>query len=189
MNRLSVAENELVISVLSASFLENKSVLYTIQKGKDKEECIKGLMKYAYHEGIKQDGIIISDNRKGVALFTYPQRKTTFSIHSLLESVKVVCNVFGVEGIIKVLRREKYIKSLHPQSDYLYLWFIGVLPEMQGKGVGSLLLKEVINIAEEQDIPVYLETSTLENLPFIKTMGCTFIMNGLMNDLEFYFIF
>lgn len=171
MNQFSKTEKELIISILSTSFQNNKSVLYTIKNGQEKNKYIKCLMDYAFYEGEKQKGVLISKNNQGAAIFIYPNRKKIFNLSSLIESVKVVLNAFGVAGIRKVLRREEYIKSLHPQNDFLYLWFIGVVPAEQGKGTGSLLLNELIKIADEQKIPVYLETSLIENLPFYKKHG------------------
>eukprot|EP01037_Dinobryon_pediforme_P007121 gene7121-7187_t len=73
--------------------------------------------------------------------------------------------------IHQALNRESAIKKLQPKVDMAYLWFIGVDPIVQHKGSGSKLLSEVIDLANRQILPVFLETSTLTNLPWYKRFG------------------
>ena len=54
---------------------------------------------------------------------------------------------------------------------FLYLFFIGVATEHQGKGCGRMLLDEVIRIAESDGLPVYLETETTENVQLYEYFG------------------
>lgn len=53
---------------------------------------------------------------------------------------------------------------------FRYLWFIGVNPELQGKGLGSALFQE-IEAQNKTQLPTYLETSTETNLPFYQKLG------------------
>lgn len=52
-----------------------------------------------------------------------------------------------------------------------YLWFIGVNPGDQHKGIGSKLLQEIIAFADQKKLPLFLETSTLTNLPWYERFG------------------
>jgi N-acetylglutamate synthase-like GNAT family acetyltransferase len=61
-------------------------------------------------------------------------------------------------------------KKLHPKS-LLYLWFIGVIPEYQGKGIGSVLLKEISELCTKRKMPIYLETAMEENIPFYQRLN------------------
>jgi len=44
------------------------------------------------------------------------------------------------------------------------LWFLGVQPDEQKQGIGSKLIKSVIQKSVEQMRDIYLETSTITNL-------------------------
>jgi predicted N-acetyltransferase YhbS len=52
-----------------------------------------------------------------------------------------------------------------------YLWFIGVYLAEQNKGIGSLLLQEIIQHSIQNNRPIYLETSTIKNLPWYSKFG------------------
>jgi ribosomal protein S18 acetylase RimI-like enzyme len=62
------------------------------------------------------------------------------------------------------LDRESKIKKFHPK-EFIYLWYVGVEPTDQGKGIGSSLLQDIINLSNKRKLPIYLETSTERNLP------------------------
>ncbi|WP_244214270.1 GNAT family N-acetyltransferase [Pedobacter jejuensis] len=68
-----------------------------------------------------------------------------------------------------------------------YLWFIGVDPVNQNTGIGSELLKEIIEDSRRKAKPIYLETSTLKNLPWYKTFGFK-IYNELELSYQLYFL-
>jgi ribosomal protein S18 acetylase RimI-like enzyme len=54
---------------------------------------------------------------------------------------------------------------------YLYLFFIGVATQYQGQGCGRVLLDEVIRIAEQDRLPIYLETETEGNVQLYQHFG------------------
>jgi GNAT superfamily N-acetyltransferase len=73
------------------------------------------------------------------------------------------CSI-GITRILKVLERESKIKIFYPKK-LMYFWFLGVDLVYQGNGKGSKLLKEIIDLANRNKLPLYLETSTEINLP------------------------
>ena len=55
------------------------------------------------------------------------------------------------------------IESNHPRKPHYYLPFVGVEPELQGKGVGTALLAPVLNRCDREGTPAYLEATTTRN--------------------------
>lgn len=68
-----------------------------------------------------------------------------------------------------------------------YLWFVGVAPNHQNMGIGSTLIKEVIKEAHFQNRPVFLETSTLKNIPWYEKFGFK-IYNQLDLGYQLFFM-
>lgn len=85
--------------------------------------------------------------------------------------VKLLFSVIGLSRLFKILKREKTIKAKQPKSDFIHLWYIGVLNSHQNKGEGSKILKEFLELKKNENIPFYLETSTKRNLNFYKKFG------------------
>ena len=59
-----------------------------------------------------------------------------------------------------------------------YLWALGVHPDQQGQGIGSALLKPILDRADEEGLPCYLETQTEPNARFYEKRGFSVIESG-----------
>jgi ribosomal protein S18 acetylase RimI-like enzyme len=59
----------------------------------------------------------------------------------------------------------------HVPEPHWYLMVVGVDPDLQGRGVGSALVKEGPARADETRSPCYLETSDERNLAFYGRLG------------------
>lgn len=55
------------------------------------------------------------------------------------------------------------LEEHHPETPCLYLQFVGVVPEHQGRGIGSRLLATVLEEADGTGIPAYLEATSSDN--------------------------
>jgi GNAT superfamily N-acetyltransferase len=60
---------------------------------------------------------------------------------------------------------------LDPQEPHVHLGPIGVAPKMQGKGVGSALMRYYLEHLEREKAAGYLETDRPENAKFYKKFG------------------
>jgi ribosomal protein S18 acetylase RimI-like enzyme len=63
------------------------------------------------------------------------------------------------------------IHARHVPEPHWYLMIVGVDPALQGRGVGSALVKEGLARADQEDVPCFLETSNERNLAFYERFG------------------
>jgi GNAT superfamily N-acetyltransferase len=61
--------------------------------------------------------------------------------------------------------------AFHPPEAHWYLSLIGVDPVHQGKGIGSVLLSQVLSTCDGQKLPAYLEATSPRNIRFYKRHG------------------
>jgi GNAT superfamily N-acetyltransferase len=67
-------------------------------------------------------------------------------------------------GTPRALRGFDLIAREHPhERDHWYLPFMGVDPNWQGRGLGTALLRPVLDRCDEDGTPAYLESSTARN--------------------------
>jgi ribosomal protein S18 acetylase RimI-like enzyme len=59
----------------------------------------------------------------------------------------------------------------HPHEPHWYLPLIAVDPAYQGQGIGSALLSHALAIADEAELPAYLEATTRESLRLYERHG------------------
>lgn len=170
MIRASYKDKSLVLDILTRSFDDNKSVNYIVKQDGRRVQRIKKLMEYAFDTCYLYGDIFLSDNKEGCALVLLPDKKK-ITFQSILLDVQLAISCIGLFNIKKALDRETKIKKRYPKEPIYHIWFIGVHPKAQNTGIGGALLREVINEGRVRQRPVYLETSTLKNLPLYQKFG------------------
>lgn len=155
---------DVVIDILYEAFYDNGSVNFVVKQDKRKNQRIRTLLAYSYHKGQKFGKIILSDDRKAAAILIDP-KKEKFT----LWDVKLMFRVIGLRNVIKVLKREKNLKQHCPKSDFMYLWYVGVKKEDQGKGIGTKMIQEILASAGGKVI--HLQTSNPRNFKLYEQLG------------------
>jgi len=56
------------------------------------------------------------------------------------------------------------LENFNPNEDHWYLSFIALDPSKQGMGLGSLILKEALQVIDEQGKLAYLQSSNPQNI-------------------------
>jgi GNAT superfamily N-acetyltransferase len=59
----------------------------------------------------------------------------------------------------------------HPTEPHEYLWFVGVVPQAQGRGIGSSLISPVLQRADRTGVPAYLEATSPRNRALYEQHG------------------
>ncbi len=81
---------------------------------------------------------------------------------------------FGLTTLARVLGFMEHMDAMHKQSAttaHYYLLMLGVHPQAQGKGVGKILMNHLLERAEQESMPVYLETQSERNLDLYRRFG------------------
>src|ERR1019366_7785654 len=170
MNKAKYTDKNLIVNILTNSFDDNKSVNYIIRQDKKRVDRIKNLMEYSFDMCYYFGEVFLSDDKKGCALILLPDKKKT-NLKSILLDMKLIISCIGLSNVTKAMDREARIKKLQPTDLMYYLWFIGVDPKEQNRGIGSGLLGEIIKEGFSKGRPVYLETSTVKNIPWYEKFG------------------
>jgi ribosomal protein S18 acetylase RimI-like enzyme len=77
----------------------------------------------------------------------------------------------GPLPMLRGLRDDRTIRSHHVTHPHMYLWFIGVRPDLHRRGVGRSLLAELHADADRGGLPTYLETGTERNVRLYESAG------------------
>jgi ribosomal protein S18 acetylase RimI-like enzyme len=88
-----------------------------------------------------------------------------------LRVLPVILRLTGVTRLPRGAAMASAMEKAHPQTSYFYLAFIGVVPRMQGAGLGSLLLHHTLERADAAGASAYLENSNPRNLKLYERAG------------------
>lgn len=165
MIRPEYSDKQWIVDTLSKAFIDNQSVNFVVKQDRKKAQRLHYLMDYSFEVCWNWGEVYVTEDKKGVVLFVLPHKKKNIFKAATLD-IKLALKTVGLRRAFKVLSRESMIKKYHPKHPFYYLWFICISPESQGKGIGSTLMEEIVMESEKRNYPIYLETSTLINLPF-----------------------
>jgi hypothetical protein len=179
-------DKALVVDILSRSFNDNQSVNYIILQDKRRKQRLEKLMSYSFEVCYRFGKVFLSDDRKACALVILPAKKKT-TLYSIYLDLNLIFRSIGFRNIKKAMNRESKIKQLQLKGDMYYLWFVGVYPDEQQKGIGTKLLHELIKDADTERRTICLETSTLKNIPWYEKFGFT-VYNELNLGYQLFFL-
>lgn len=132
---------------------------------------------------------------KGVLLLHPPLVKESFVDHMKhgIHRLPVITGLKGMGKILPSLLRSSLLKEVvmadSLERGFWYVGFLAVDPDCQGQGVGSVLLQSVVDKADKEDLPVYLETGNPRNVPWYEKFGFATVYTekaGFMGPTVFY---
>jgi GNAT superfamily N-acetyltransferase len=88
---------------------------------------------------------------------------------------------FGVH-LLKAARLGAAIEWHHVREPHYYVRDVGVLPEMQGRGLGRALLGPTLRRCDREGLPAYLEASSERNAALYGRLGFKLIDELRVND-------
>lgn len=157
-----------VSAILVQSFKDNKSITYLIPEETNRVKKQHCLIRYSVSTCLDFGKVYFSDDKQACALILFPDRKR-FNFTGLWRDFNLVFSL-GLSAAIVGMKREKLVRSRHPNGPLYYLWFVGVTPLAQGKGKGTSLMHELALDAEKMGREIVLETSTERNIPWYNNL-------------------
>ena len=82
-----------------------------------------------------------------------------------LDSLRLLPRMAAAWGrdLPRAVRSLSYVDSKHPRHPHYYLFILGVEPERQGEGLGTALLRPVLERCDREGVAAYLEASAPRN--------------------------
>lgn len=149
----------------------------------------KAILEYTMKFGI----VLTTEDLLGAACLL-PPNKTDFTFNNLLMTgFRVPLSILRFP-ISKMIDTMDILFSLGDYQNQVlsephwYLMEIGVKPENQGNGIGGSLLRKLIEMANNNKTPIYLETETEKNVQLYQKYGFSIVkdINLKKHNLRYY---
>jgi ribosomal protein S18 acetylase RimI-like enzyme len=69
----------------------------------------------------------------------------------------------AAETADRLLTAFELMEEQHPHGSHAYLFFLATLPQWQSRGIGSALMREVLDRCDRDGIPAYLEATSIDS--------------------------
>lgn len=113
--------------------------------------------------------VYATEHLSGAAMWGPPDRER-HGIRELLELLPTAPFLLG-RHTIAALQLMFKVEALHPTEPHWYLFSIGTDPARQGHGVGSALLRSMLEQVDERGEPAFLESSKERNVTLYARFG------------------
>jgi GNAT superfamily N-acetyltransferase len=113
---------------------------------------------------LRHDECYTTDEHVGAALWVPPDVRHM----TTLEQIRLVPHTLALfrRDLPRILRAIAGAGSKRPSESHYYLPFMGVAPEHQGRGIGSALIRPVLERCDRENVVAYLEATTERNAAF-----------------------
>ena len=154
-----------------------------------KGEKQRSLLEGGFKTSLKKGTVFSAkENQRilGIMRFVeYPECKKEF----LLQGLDILPALLFLRGKALRLRKWQSIWAKHhPDKPHCHLEAIGVLPERQGQGVGSLLLSHFCEYVDELKQAAYLETDQRRNVRLYERFGFNVVEEASVLSIPNWFM-
>ncbi|MCK5059062.1 MAG: GNAT family N-acetyltransferase [Candidatus Aminicenantes bacterium] len=186
MRKAEHKDKAIVTTILAASFKNDPHINWFLEESRNRNK-FNILIDYVFEETIRKGEIYISKDNMATALWE-SEKKEKFSLNYILRNLSFLFSI-GIKSTIRILKMNKLIYSQFPKHrSYFHLYLIGVLPEVQGKGLASSLMNPILAEKKANKIPVYLETANPKNVEIYKRKGFSIFNTFQTENTTIYFM-
>ena len=164
---------EAVCQDLSAAFAEDPLLNWLLRQDSRRHRARLAFFRMEIpHEAFRIGEIERPQAGGGAALWFPSERLGPNPLSVRLRAITMFLGACGPPRFPRVLALREAMDRRHPMDrPHDYLWMLGVRPEVQGRGVGSGLLKARLDRLDVQGRPAFLETSVTRSLSLFRRHG------------------
>jgi|HubBroStandDraft_1064217.scaffolds.fasta_scaffold304073_2 ribosomal protein S18 acetylase RimI-like enzyme len=152
-----------VVSVLARAFDTDPAIGYFLrQDGKRAQAYRQFFHAFFWHMCFPHGEVWMEGEGLGAALWTPPGAfQVGFTL--VMRMAPPIISAAGFPRVLGTALAMGRVQAIHPKEPHFYLFALGVDPAHQGRGIGSAMLRKVLERCEADGVGAYLEASTTES--------------------------
>ena len=114
--------------------------------------------------------VFVAGATEGMAAWAPPDRWGEGRLRHVWE-LPGFLRAIGIRRVPAIMPAVMALEARHPRRPHYYLFEIAVDPGSQGRGIGSALLRHVLDECDRRNVPAYLESSNPRNNLLYERLG------------------
>jgi GNAT superfamily N-acetyltransferase len=169
----SAADRATLTNSLASAFANDP--LFTWMAGVGPNQSIEPKLRIVFNTFLKLDLVrdehlvFMDEDGIGVAIWKAPN-KWKMANGDMLRALPSMLRSFGTKAT-RMMGAFNAIEKVHPKEEHYYLEALGTRQDMQSKGVGSAVIRDMLDRCDREGVPAYLESSNVRNVPFYARHG------------------
>jgi ribosomal protein S18 acetylase RimI-like enzyme len=158
------ADTDPICAALTRAFLDDPVATFCLPSERRRPRQLHAFYRGRMRTLLRDELVFCDDEQRGAALWAAPDRWQ-------VPLRELVANPSYNRRTPLVLWGFARLDRLHPRRPHFYLSVLGVSPDAQGLGLGSRLIRPMLDRCDHEGVGAYLESSKAENLPFYERHG------------------
>ena len=149
-----------------------------------RSQSLRRLNRVPLEYGLRYGHVTQSNNGLAIAIWIPPDRPMTMGRMVRSGALKMPFRI-GFGPFAKFMGANEIMGRLHKKyvpEPHWQLLIVGVDPELQGRGLGTALVKEGLARADRANCPCYRDTSKEQNLAFYERLGFAVVEATALGD-------
>jgi ribosomal protein S18 acetylase RimI-like enzyme len=159
-----------VAQTLARAFLDDPVGEWSCPSEQLRPRVLESFYATRMRQVLADDEVWIESSHGGAALWLPPERWRTTAGQDLA-LMRCLMRPRLLPRLPLVARGLMGVERVHPREPHWYLAILGTDPAEQGRGIGSALLRPVLERCDEDGIGAYLESSKEANIAFYARHG------------------
>jgi ribosomal protein S18 acetylase RimI-like enzyme len=163
-----------LIGIASEAYRDDPLIGYFVRDDSRQSAALRRLFDFCLREQALPHGQVTMTRDGSACAAWLPPAKAKPSISlvqqiALLPRMAQICSLARVPRLLATMRLLERHHPAGPPHHYLYL--LAVLPDRQGRGLGSALLQAGLRAIDRSGSDVYLETASARNIALYRRHG------------------
>ena len=169
----TAADRTILADSLASAFSEDP--LFSWMAGAEPNEPLKPKLSSLFDTFLKidfghSDHLVFTDEEAvAVAVWKNPN-KWKVATGDMLRALPAIRRALGTKTP-RMIGALNAVEKVHPTEEHYYLAALGTRQDRQGEGIGSALLRHMLERCDAEGLPAYLEASNPRNVPFYARHG------------------
>ncbi len=170
--------------VLADAFYHYPQLKHYFPDIKKRRKYLKWYMEKVLNCAMRYGEAFVSSDLSGVIFILPPGHTKVTTFEYARNGFLLVPFVFGLRQYAKVMGCEDFAAKAYEEimkgRPHYYLWGLAVDPDQQRNGVGKMLLNPLLDKADSENRPVYLETHDEKNVRYYQRKGFALVKTDLI---------
>lgn len=159
---------EAIAVILAEAFSSDPMMRWMVPDDSRRPAALKGMFRLlARQVWLPNGGSYVNDD--GAAMWLPPGRWRLGFVQQMRMLVPTLMALRS--DIVRMLRLDHSLEARHPEKPHWYLQAIGVKPDRQGQGLGTALMRPILDVCDRDGMPAYLESSSPANIRLYERNG------------------
>lgn len=113
--------------------------------------------------------VFTTEDGVGVAVWKHPKR-WKMANGDMVRTLPAMLRALGTRTP-RLIGLFNAAEKAHPKNEHYFLEALGTRQQMQSRGVGSAVIRHMLDRCDTEGMPAYLESSNPQNIPFYARHG------------------